>query len=423
MPTLLDSRRAVWLMFPWGLCLLSAWGAAAISSLADEVTSVPAVEHRTGNAQSVAFSRDGRLVAAGFGGPATRRIPVRADGGMIVIWETATGDVVRTSREYGDIINLRFSHDGKAWLHSRVYTPGDSVDDNVSCITSISDGSLIRRWSGHDSHVAASSPTGGQIAIAQGRDICRIFDASRPDQPPADARSLSVADSYTGRCLAFSPRGELLVAVHGVLEPIVRDDGKPARGRAIRTKGLTIFNATSWTVRTSTVSDELLACTALDVSRAGRWIATGHARGIVRVWDGQTLQLSQQLNLDTETAVLPRFSPDGRTLAVLTQPANSPVWRYADTPSGFEFGRRQVGTTCELVLYDTAGYGVRRHFRFQDGTFRTYHANRPQESLNPSRLAFSPDGRQILVGCNGVILLDTDTGRIVRQYGLPNAAP
>lgn len=405
------------------LVLLLGLGAAVNPAWADDATVVPAVEHQLGNAHSVAFSRDGRLVSAGFGGPATNRIPVQANGGYVVIWEAETGKVVQSSGEYGDIINLQFTSDNKAWLHSRVYTPGDSVDDNVSCLMHIADGKVLRRWSTSNSFVAAVSPVGHQIAIAEGREICRIYDSTSPAQTAADPRGLSVADSYSGRCLAFSPDGATLVAVHGVLEPIVKADGTIARGRAIRTKGLTVFDSANWTARQSSVSDELLGCTALDVSRDGRWIATGHAQGIVRVWDGRTLQKSHELNLHTDTAVLPRFAPDGLTLAVLTQPANSPVWRYADTPSGFEFGREQVGTACELVIYQTDGFAELRRFRFQDGTFRTYHANGPRESLNPARMAFSPDGKQILVGCNGVVLIDAETGKIVRQYDLASVAP
>jgi len=416
MLTRLVSRRAGWLV------VLLSLGAAVLPSWADEAIVVPAVEHQLGNAQSVAFSRDGRLVAAGFGGPATRRIPVQPNGGNIVVWEAETGKVVKTTGEYGDIINLQFTQDSQAWLHSRVYTPGDSVDDNVTRLTGIldgDDGAMARRWFGHGSHVAVASPVNGQVAIVEGRDICRIYDSAIPDQPSEEARSLSVADSYSGQCLAFSPDGAILIAVHGVLEQIVRDDGTIAPGRAIRTKGLTVFNSASWTVRSSIVSDKLLGCSAVDVSRDGRWIATGHAEGIARVWEGQTLKLSHELNLHTDTAVLPRFSLDGRTLAVLTQP----VWRDAKTPGGLEIGRQQAATPCELVLHDTDGFGLQRRFRFEDGAFRTYHANRQKESLNPARLAFSPDGRQILVGCNGVVLLDAKTGKIVRQFRLPNGAP
>ena len=376
--------------------------------------------HQLANAQSVAFSPDGRLVAAGFGGPSNGRFPLKPHGGRVAVWEADTGKFVQTIGEYGDIISLQFTSDSKAWLHSRVFTPGDSMDDNTCHLVSVADGKVAPQpgWN-RNSHIAMASPIRPQIVIGQVSDIGHVFNVTDDGLLQDTLQRLKVAGSHSERRFAFSTDGSVFVSAYCVFEQIADDVGTAATGHTIRLKGLTVFDAESWSVRKSIIvkSDELHDCTALAVSRGGRWISTGHSNGIARIWDGKTLNLIRTLNLRTAAAVLPRFSPDGKTLAVLTQPANSPTWIYANTPSGFEFGRKQVGTTCDLVLFDTSDFAERRRFRFEDGTFRTYHANRPPESLNPARLAFSPDGKRLLAGCNGVVLIDAKTGNVVRHFG------
>ncbi|WP_158265109.1 WD40 repeat domain-containing protein [Blastopirellula marina] len=386
---------------------------------------VPAADHQQGNAQSVAFSADGRLVAAGFGGSYSTRGKERFQSGRIVIWEAATGKVVKSVAEHGDIVGLQFAADGKSCLYSRIYTPGDSVDANYSKLIPVGDGDddATSLSFGRNSYIATLSPSGAAMAIAKTVDIAQVYDDAAMVHAAADVHKLSIVDSYTAKALAFSPDGETFAAVHGRQEPIIRKDGTVVlKARVIRTKGLTLFDTGNWSVQDSAISDELADCSALAVSPTARWLATGHPNGVVRIWDGRSLQKAHELKLETNKSLLPRFSPDGKTLAVLSQPPNALVWRRANTPSGFEFERRPNQSPCELVQYETETFTPLRTFQFEDGSFRTYHANLPAASQNPARLAFSPDSRQILVGCNGVILLDAETGETVRQFDAPLAA-
>lgn len=385
---------------------------------------IPASPHPVENAQSVAYSSDGRLVAAGFGGPMTGHDDTLKQFGRIEIWDAATGKRLKSVAEHGDIVGLQFTSDGKACLASRVYTPGDSVDANISRLIPLGEGEASLFPFGRNSYIAAVSPTEPQLAIVQGRDIARIFEGLEPGRKSGDARVLSTVDSYSGRCLAFSPDGGIFAAVHGRQEPIVRNDGTVIlKARAIRIKGLTLFETATWSVQDSAVSDELFNCSALAVSPEARWLATGHPNGIVRVWDGRSLTKTHEFNLQTAASVLPRFSPDGQTLALLTQPSDGPGLRYSRGEGKYQFNGEKLGTACELKLYQAGDWKLLRTFRFDAGAFATYHANLPAASRNPARLAFSPDSQQILVGCNGVILLDAETGETIRQFAAPHAAP
>ena len=71
-----------------------------------------------------------------------------------------------------------------------------------------------------------------------------------------------------------------------------------------------------------------------------------------------------------------------------------------------------------MVFYETDTFSPTQHWKLDDGIFRTWHANTPRASLNPERIAFSPDGKQLLIGAGGVTLLDIATGKIVRQFDM-----
>jgi len=383
-----------------------------------EPLTIAAAKHQMGNAQSVAVSPDGSLVAAAYGGASNGRFPLKPTDGGIAVWKTDTGERVQFIGEYGDIVSLAFTADNKSLLYGRIYTPGDSVDDNVIVLADVDSGKLLQRWwrQGRD-YVCDASPTTDLLLLENGTNICQLLSITDVRAGKLEGTLLKFDDSYSSRCLAFAPDGEFFAAVHGILEPAFDGDGavKP-NVKLIRNKGLTLFSADKSATLKRIVSDDLLDCTAVTVSPAGKWIATGHKQGVVRIWNGKDQTPTYKLSLPTEAYVRPVFSPDGSQLAVLTQAAASRTWKYAETPSGFEFGERQDGATCEVIFYETESFKPVRHWRFPDGVFRIWHANRPLASLNPQRIAFSPDGKQLLIGAGGVTLLDIETGKTVRQF-------
>lgn len=164
-------------------------------------------------------------------------------------------------------------------------------------------------------------------------------------------------------------------------------------------------------------SELLRDATAVSVSSDGQLVATGHRDGTVRLWGGQPFGERARLQAAKGHAARPVFSPSGDLLAVITQPATGIRWNYDDSkPGGFGFREERRGGLCVVTLHTTDGLAEQARFTFDDGAFRVIHANRPPAACNPHRLAFSPDGRRLLVGCNGLTLLEAADGAVVRRY-------
>lgn len=145
------------------------------------------------------------------------------------------------------------------------------------------------------------------------------------------------------------------------------------------------------------------AVSALAVSPDGRLLASGDSAGAVhfldlRTWKarGPTVRLDASVSLQGMT-----FSPDGRTLAVVTA----------------------TGTTSKLNLVDVASRAVRLI-----GSWPSLVLEGP---LRLMRVAFSPDGKRIAIGVATdspapgpvasarLLLLDAENGRVVWERSYP----
>lgn len=374
-----------------------------------ETVIIPARQHSKDNAQAVAFSPDGKRVAAAFGGPSNGRFPLEPRGGGVAVWDTATGKLLAWAGEYGDIIRLEFSPDGKSLLYGRVYTPGDSIDDDVVVVLDPETGKSRKRWSG--SATFAVQPRGGLVLVGSGE--CQTFDLDKFQ--PQGRLPVPV------RCLAASLDGSTLAAIHIVKEPLTRGGQVVPGVFSMIPKGLGLFDLAGLKQKDRTEYDQLRSCFGLALAPDGKLLATGHPLGIVRVWDTAKLAEPRKLEVGGKSQALPRFSPDGKTLTVLTQPANATRWNYnPKDPSGFDLKRQQADAGCDLIFHDVATLQPVRRWRFEDGRFGTWYARSGNSDLypehNPARLAFSPDGKHVLVGCNGVVLVESATGKVVRQF-------
>ena len=73
-----------------------------------------------------------------------------------------------------------------------------------------------------------------------------------------------------------------------------------------------------------------------------------------------------------------------------------------------------------MVFIDTDTLRERQRWRFLDGSYRTWYARFGRDTTEPeyntARFVYSPDGKYFLAGCNGVVLVDVASGKVVRQF-------
>ncbi len=371
-------------------------------------SNVPTAGIRGHNAEAVAFSPDGRLVAAAFGGapsdPLTTKLPA-ASG--VLIWETESGKLLSTHGEYGDILKLRFSHDGKSLVYSRIYTPGDSVDDDVVVALDVTTGKTLTRFRNDSVFGVAMN---NQVFVQRGQH-CESFNLRGANNKGRKVHT----DDFAFEHLSMSADGSRFAAAQRIGEPIVRDDGTPSLAKRSMLKGLGLFDTNNHQAIVEVQSDELNSCTALRLSPDGKRLITVH-KNLVRFWDTSSLKEIQVLRVPFNGYVCPAFSPDGKQLALLTQQVLSATWKYTNTATGLATKLESIGDRTELWMYDIETAKVDRRWTFENGAFPTWHWGTNVLDHDPRRVAFSPDGRYLLVGCNDVVLINATTGKVVRKY-------
>lgn len=172
---------------------------------------------------------------------------------------------------------------------------------------------------------------------------CKAWGASAADRKPF----MYLTNGFEAGSLAFSPDGRIL-AVAGLSFPPV-DPIEPSGA----TNRLAFWEFGSWKKlnplpEAGVGRTEWEAAGTVALSRDGRWLATGHRDGWVRLWDLQRQQLLKMLKLQDTSgwSVDVHFSPDDRWLAAhaisgakvvlfdLADPERPPIPLIRDEPSG-----------------------------------------------------------------------------------------
>ena len=357
--------------------------------------------HGWPNARAVAVSGDGALVAGAS--VDTERDGKWSDAGRVAIWETVTGRLVREIETRGDVLQVRFSADDRSLIVGSVRTLGDAVDDDATSLHAI-DGSVEPvRFPG--SGVFAVAPRGDDLLLADPHSLCVRLSLPRGDDAEriASIRAASRAES-----LAYSADGGSFAVLYRTREPVDVSTGGVERA-LVRLRGLAVCDSASMQPKALADTDSVGDCTALDLAVEGKWVATGHRDGTVRLWSGTTLERLGMIRGEGGVPAFATFSPDGSELAVLSQPLDA--------------GERPA---CRLAFHRVPGLELVRRFDFEDGGVPVSHARREAAALNPRRLAYLPGGGSLVVGVGGVSLVDTATGRVERRFdrgadGLPTA--
>ncbi|MGB6615964.1 MAG: WD40 repeat domain-containing protein, partial [Trebonia sp.] len=236
-----------------------------------------------GSSASLAFSPDGKILAAG-----------EPFGGIVRLWSVATGRPVgpglNTNPQAPEISSLAFSPDGKILA--------TAANGGQAELWDVATGHQIGTPFAHDAFSVAFSPDGRILAVADIQSsTVRLWNIAAKRQAGGPlAAGIGPADSGDLSELAFSPKGDTLAAIDA--------DGSVRLWDAADRRALgNPLNAAAGA-----------AIQSVAFSPDGRTLATADSGGDVRLWDVDTSQ-----EIGAALAVSPgvtelAFTPDGKTL-------------------------------------------------------------------------------------------------------------
>lgn len=376
---------------------------------ADRPTSivVPGKVHQRGNAESVAISRDGKYIAASFGGPSNARFPLQPRGGGIVVWETKSGEVVLEHGEYGDIVKIDFSPDGKYVAYARLYTPGDSIELNVVRVLNVGTGQVVFDKPGETFVFATHEDT----FLFGSRADLKVLD--RSNWKPLWTIDMNGVGGRGSRVRALTLSADGMTAA-ALCYHWVDNRGNPG--------GLAVFDPSKKQIDSIRGDASLRNAMAVAFSPDGRQIVTGHTEGRATIWSVDPDQKPTRLTVKTNLSVFPLFLDEGKSLALFTQPANSPQWTYDSTqPSGFDIKQSGSPSGADLYRFDVkTSQETLPRWRFENASYKTYYyrfgSSKNHPEANPVKWVLSADGKTLVAGCNGCSEIDLASGKIIRQY-------
>jgi WD40 repeat protein len=291
----------------------------------------------------------------------------------VQIHDAASGKRLRRIETYGDLVDLRFSPDGKYLAMARLFETPEHLQLDEVRVWTVGDGKLVKAFD--RCHGFAFSPDSSRI-IVLGRKRCAEFELS------------------SGQRLRTVPALESALAVQFLnasqLVGIIRTDDQPPR-YALR--------------RVDTESGEQLAESIgieqpfyhVAIAPGGDVLATSFGTGQVLLWDANRLDPLGKLELGTRGIAHPFFSPDGELLAA------------GDQASG------------DVVIWRSSGGPELHRYTFEKGGFRSHYARpesaRERPERDPARFVFSPGSDAFLAGPYGGILRLVSTGQDVRRFG------
>ncbi len=425
-------------------------------------------------AYSLAFSPDGTRLACGFGTsesmafqftqPHMAKLGKHASGGVL-IWELANGSAITNITEFGgSVLAVAFRPDGKQlagafcptlFARADLRSPWTWISGQVR-VWDVETGrtQVTLDWPGFD--WVTFSPDGH--FLLSGHRAVKVWDfaAGREfDLSSSDGRLLGA--SRTGRWLALGHDNDVSVILRDTeaghnLQPLVHAAGPHTAVFSSDARKVACLGSgwvTVWEVGTGVKYYTHQAHTGLTTDTAfsddGSVLITGGNDGFVRVWDaqrgGEPRPLPRPSNaltftpdgrrlatdgalLDAATGRVIRefgkgrtaLSPDGRWLAVVGPDLVIRVWDVTNPDK--KPCRELRGATAEVYKLTVSAAGDRvgcvsgsgvSVWDLQTGEPLLLHP--PPEVINATRVAFSPDCRQLASAeKNAIKVYDLETG-------------
>ncbi|QDV34227.1 protein kinase domain-containing protein [Tautonia plasticadhaerens] len=347
----------------------------------------------TGGVRSVAFSPDGRWIAASF-------------GPHLAVWELATGRErfpPRTEPGERSALGLAFSPDGKRivlgfGILGNFETPGYArlLDaSNGEAVGGVLPGRECGVWS------VAFSPDGRQVALTS-KGLVEVWDVEEVETPRR-IHSLPVHGGKLVYAVAFSPDGRRLAS--GGLDKTVqlwdRSTGAPVRS----------FHGHEGFVR------------ALAFSPDGRRLASGAEDKVVKLWEVDSGRGLATFRGHAHFVLGVAFSPDGSRVASGGLDRLVKLW-FATPSLDLTFDRHDGWVSIAIspegqLAASTASFLPYKESwtvlwdRATGEPIRSFPA--PTEAWP---LAFSPDGRRLATGERSgmVTIWEIATGRRLLEF-------
>ncbi|MGO9464376.1 MAG: protein kinase domain-containing protein [Isosphaeraceae bacterium] len=370
--------------------------------------------------EAVAFSPDGRLVAAAGYSPFPRGAGL---GFQVLLWDERTGRrLQKLACDRFPAYNLAFSPDGKtlvaggeislrAWDLGAWRAAGSPPDGPVPSRSASVDHGAV--------HDLGFSPDSRQVAVAAGKEFARIWDVASGkfvQELPHDGEVRAARFLPDGRHVAtFAYRGEAMVASVWDLgnPPSHREVVCPVSeaprvrfsrdGRLVATAGR---RARIWEVATGRIVNILAwpSSEVLDLSFSpdGRSIATACSDRVVRVSDVATGEELRTFGHLGRVKSVDYHPIDGRLVSGGEQPGDVKLWDPAKAMESSSFPVPGEGRTPEAITFDPTGGrllavipgGDVRVIDLTTGRHRVLHADLTRWWLSPATIAtVSADGR------------------------------
>jgi WD40 repeat protein len=394
---------------------------------------------------SLSYSSDGQ------------RLATASKDGTVKIWDLSNGRELLSYRGHGGPVR------------AVVFAPNDkfivSAGGTEVHVWNPDDGKLIRKFTAHTKTINAVAVRPDSKRIASGGDdlSVRIWD------PDADKPVLEITgtpqDAAPVMSLAYSPNGKLLAWIEsggtsaGVLkvqeleaEAVRRvrfnshvhqaggyqiaysPDGKwiatvgERRARVLTAPNQDGPNDNAVGTQQREYTGHGGLASAVAFSKDGRFLATGSADNVVRVWDTSASdKLVRTFHGHDHQITALAFSPDGEYLASASMDQNVRLWTMQPSDPHRNFAGHTGPVWSAALRKDgqqiASGGADRAVILWDVNTGKVQHRLEGHR-LPVTTVLYSPDGRQVL-SCGGdklIKLWDAATGQFVRDLAGHDAA-